>query len=72
MVYQAVASVLDAWRGERTYSDVARATGLSVPSVSAIFRGESVPKEETLAVLCGVLGHSPADLLAEAAERVKS
>lgn len=63
MFYRTVATVLDGWRGDLSYGEVARRTGLSVPGVSEVLRGVVVPRPETIAALCGALGRTEADLM---------
>ena len=55
MLYQAVAAVLDGWRGDLSYGEVARRSGLSVPAVSEACRGIVRPRSETLVALCEAL-----------------
>lgn len=63
MLYTAVAAILEGWRGDLSYRELARRANMAQPSVSAILQGESVPKAETVAALCEALGRTEADLM---------
>lgn len=65
-----VATVLQRWQGDLSYSDIARATGMSVSGVSEAIRGVVLPRPETIATLCRALGHTEEDLIRAMAEDV--
>ena len=70
-LYAAMAAVFQKWQGERTYSDIARLTGMSVSGVSEAIRGVVEPRGETIDLLCRALGKTQQDLAIEAAALVE-
>ena len=64
-MYSTMAAVFRRWQDDLSisYGEIARRAGLSVPSVSAIMRGESTPKADSVSVICAAFGRSESDLL---------
>ena len=58
-----MAAVLDGWRGEVSFRELARRSGLSDVAVAEVLRGEVVPRPESVAALCSALGKTEAELL---------
>ena len=72
MLYSWMSAVFQRWQGERSYSDIARLTGMSVSGVSEAIRGAVLTRAETVAALCTALGHTEEELTAEMAEMARS
>ena len=72
MLHTALATVLQRWRGERTYRDVATAAGLPPSTVHRVLTGEDVPRDDTIEALCVAFGRTQQELIAAMAREVAS
>lgn len=64
-----MAAVLDGWRGDLSFRELARRSGLSDVAVAEVLRGEVVPRPESVTALCAALERTEAELLQAMAER---
>lgn len=66
-MHEVMGAVLRRWRGSRLQEEIEALSGISQATISRIEAGKSWPRPDTIEALCRALGHTSADLMAEAA-----